>query len=81
MAKIKEVLEAKISLIIECDCRNRFTWVNGGNEKCPVCKTEYELVMGPRKIDRSLAASMINSRQIRIPQARQPQRPLGRKIA
>ncbi len=50
MAKIHEIKAIKLVLVIECDCGNKYKWLESGNVKCPKCRTEHELVLMPKSI-------------------------------
>jgi Zn finger protein HypA/HybF involved in hydrogenase expression len=50
MARIHEIKEIKLKLIMECDCGNKYKWSEGGNTKCPKCETVHEIVMAPKSI-------------------------------
>lgn len=50
MARIHEIKEINLKLVIECDCGKKYGWQEGKNTKCPKCETEHEIVLAPKSI-------------------------------
>jgi len=50
MAKITEIKKFKVVLKIECNCGTIYKWTPKGNEKCPSCGTQHDLVLAPKSV-------------------------------
>lgn len=55
MSKITEIKVLKVQIMLECDCGEKFRWIETRkgaiSDKCPKCGTQYGLVFAPKKIN------------------------------